>query len=331
VNEVQVSKANNLQQALTQVVETIRFNALVSKASTVADAAVAIRVARCAAPRASLWLSTVPLDATLALRNDEFRYALRHMLGVAPVDDGRMCHCKKSRLVAGHYQTCTSVRYTIRHNRVVDELASLARFFNVAVKKCPATGIVNVNNPTGQAVEPDVVVEAVGGLKPLAVDVGVVYEEQKNSVKRAMRHARLPYRARVKAIANDAGEVERLEKEKAFGVDAKVGATAEEVCRQNGQDFEPFVMETHGYMGDAALRVVDRLVEHSVSTMRFEGAATRLYVMRRIAIALQRGNALLDATYLVRAPSVSMRAVGHEPTDARRRARHNRGRFRYSQ
>ena len=238
---------DHIQKRLTRIVEEHHFCELVMHS----DALNACRIGHCAAKRASLWLTVAPIEATLAMRNDEYRRALRHMLGVAPVDTGRLCHCGQ-RLVAGHYQSCKKVRYTVRHNVVVDELSSLARFLNAQTVKCPATAMLPKRDADGKsngavlpaqvsAIEPDVNMQLVGPDRPIAVDVAVVYGEQSIAVKAVSAAKAKGWEAMEEAIAAH-GIVRRNEKEKRHYVDAKTGVSATEVCNQNGYAFEPFIV-----------------------------------------------------------------------------------------
>ena len=210
---------------------------------------------------------------------------------------------------------------------VVDELSSLARFLNAQTVKCPATAMLPKRDADGKsngavlpaqvsAIEPDVNMQLVGPDRPIAVDVAVVYGEQSIAVKAVSAAKAKGWEAMEEAIAAH-GIVRRNEKEKRHYVDAKTGVSATEVCNQNGYAFEPFIVETHGYLGDGAMNVIRQMAMHAGNVMQYDHAATLQYLMRRIAIALQRANALLDATYLTRVPLSAVRPEHRKPINGR--------------
>ena len=59
-------------------------------------------------------------------------------------------------------------------------------------------------------------------------------------------------------------------------------------------EFKPFVMESHGALGESAEEVLNRLTTYGVDVLGCEKAELLGYLHRRVAIALQRGNARLD-------------------------------------
>jgi hypothetical protein len=290
-----------VQNKLVSMVDEAQFNSLIADLD-VKDVsnACACRVARCAAPGACAWLEVLPLEPVLSLSNGEFRSALRLMLGVSPSDDRLTCHCG-APLVGGHYQQCTEVRYTVRHNRVVDEIASIGRFVNMSVQREPSVKLRPPGDAECPAVQPDVVLGTIASAfsRRLAVDVAIVHPERKSVLKIAADRASMSLKGRISAMANELDQAVREEENvKRNSKHKGVGLSASEVCDLNGLDFEPFVAETHGFLGDAATAVIGRVAEHAFNVMRFDRRLLNRYISRRIAIAIQRGNALLDATYL---------------------------------
>jgi len=73
-----------------------------------------------------------------------------------------------------------------------------------------------------------------------------------------------------------------------------------ESCAAMDVKFEPFVLESHGFMHSSAVRVIERLAIHCCDVLGRSRLETVNYFKRRTAIALQRGNALLDRTALQR-------------------------------
>ena len=65
-------------------------------------------------------------------------------------------------------------------------------------------------------------------------------------------------------------------------------------CAEQGMEFKPFVMESHGALGESAEEVLNRLTTYGVDVLGCEKAELLGYLHRRVAIALQRGNARLD-------------------------------------
>ena len=58
--------------------------------------------------------------------------------------------------------------------------------------------------------------------------------------------------------------------------------------------FEPFVLDSHGALGASARRVITTLTKYGADQLGEVESELRSYCMRRVAIAVQRGNARLD-------------------------------------
>ena len=65
-------------------------------------------------------------------------------------------------------------------------------------------------------------------------------------------------------------------------------------CAKQGIYFVPFVMDSHGALHSSAVSVIDRLAEYGACVVGCQEQEFAGYLRRRVAIALQRGNARLD-------------------------------------
>ena len=61
-------------------------------------------------------------------------------------------------------------------------------------------------------------------------------------------------------------------------------------------EFKPFVVESHGFIAPAACSVISDLASYASDVLHFSSAEMAGYLKRRVAIAIQRGNAALDRT-----------------------------------
>jgi hypothetical protein len=129
-----------------------------------------------------------------------------------------------------------------------------------------------------ERVIPDIVFD--GADLSLATDVSVVYGEAPSYV--AAQEAKAGVEARERLLALIKGR----EKEKRN--------TYVEVCKQQYMSFEPFVVESHGFLGEAVGKVVDVLAKYGGEVLGVSVSEARGYLMRRTAVAIQRGNASLD-------------------------------------
>ncbi len=68
----------------------------------------------------------------------------------------------------------------------------------------------------------------------------------------------------------------------------------EERRRPLGAKFTPFVVESHGFMLRSAVDVLDQLAMHGGQVLGCNAYELSGYLKRRVAIAIQRGNAVLD-------------------------------------
>ncbi len=68
----------------------------------------------------------------------------------------------------------------------------------------------------------------------------------------------------------------------------------EERCRPLGVKFTPFVVESHGFVSRSAVDVLDQLALYGGQVLGCNAYELSGYLKRRVAIAIQRGNAALD-------------------------------------
>ena len=242
----------------------------------------AARLAACAARGASLWLTVSPIEVALELTDSEMRSALRHQFGLSPISDEWYCKCGAAA-EAGHFHACNRVSGPAtyaRHESVVSDLLSLGTAqLQMNVAKAPsiavADGSIVMEEDRSRHIIPDVVFDGAG--LTLAIDVSVCYAEAKSNLPKTRREVG-------KTIMFSA-----LAKRAAAKVNKYRGSCAEQDIR-----FEPFVLESHGAMHSSASAVLDDLVKYGAAVLGCEEAELSGYMRRRVAIALQRGNAKLD-------------------------------------
>src|SRR5262249_41095830 len=99
----------------------------------------ATRLVHCSLPMSSLWLSVLPIDPEMELKDEEYRQALRLRLGMGPVDYNWTCGC--GQLIRGdHLQVCSTMRKEVtgrRHDHIVNCLRNLGVLIGVFVKREP--------------------------------------------------------------------------------------------------------------------------------------------------------------------------------------------------
>lgn len=260
--------------AVIQKLQSVSLQAAVSQKASV-------RLAACRRNGASGWLSVHPLEEALRLSNGEMVSAMRHMFGLSPIATGWYCRCGAS-VGAGHFHSCNALHgpaTNTRHETVVSELASFGlSHLQLHVERTPSIATADGALIDGaKHVVPDIVFR--GASFQLAIDVSLVYSES------ASRLA-LPY-----ASGKDAYSVVHS----AMGVRARAKVRKyETACRRDGLEFDAFVLDSHGATDASAERVMTRLVSYGADVLGVDEVALRSYIRRRLAVAIQRGNARLD-------------------------------------
>jgi hypothetical protein len=206
---------------------------------------------------------------------------MRHMFGLSPIASGWYCRCGAS-VGAGHFHSCNAVHgpaTNTRHETVVSELATFGlSHLQLHVERTPSIATADGALIDGAThVVPDVVFR--GAALQLAIDVSFVYSESASRVA-------LPW-----ASGKEAYSV----------VHSTMGARArakvrkyETACRRDGLEFDAFVLDSHGAVDASAERVLTRLVDYGADVLGVDAVALRSYIRRRLAVAIQRGNARLD-------------------------------------
>ena len=242
-----------------------------------------VRLRACARDRAYLWLTVHPVEAAVRLADGEFRSAMRHMYGLSPITRDWHCRCGAT-VAAGHFHSCNRVHGPAtyaRHETVVSELGSFAvSQLQLHVERAPVMATVGGALFEGQRrVVPDVVFR--GTDLHLAIDVSFVYSETeaRTRVLRPSANAKEVYQIVRSAMAERAR--------------VKVGKYRA-ACARDGLEFKAFVADSHGALDKSAAAVVDQLSAYGARELGADKDDLERYLRRRVAIAIQRGNARLD-------------------------------------
>lgn len=165
-----------------------------------------------------------------------------------------------------------------RHETVVSELATFGiSHLQMHVERSPPIATSDGKLIEGAShVVPDVVFRGHG--LSLAIDVSFVYSESDGRVRLASKDSDLK-----KLVTGAMGERARLKSRK-----------YEESCKQQDLQFEAFVADSHGGLDASANRVMDHLITYGADELGCSRIELGLYLRRRVAIAIQRGNARLD-------------------------------------
>jgi hypothetical protein len=235
------------------------------------------------------------------LRDWEWQVAARMRLGLPPSDLVEApCSCGimvPREEMLDHFSACrrvSGITKIHRHNEVQAALVAGVR----------RLGLNAVPSPPGyhadSAKNPDVLVSFPAGAM-MCLDVSIVHPTAASHVGAAG--------ARRGVIC------ERMEAAKT----AKHGAAA----KAHGHDFSPFVLETYGYCGRAA----ERFLKSAAVASLVPGAYREL--RERVAVAVQRGNALLARHGLELVKRAAIGAPGdHAPCVAAANLRHSRRKYR---
>ena len=279
------SAAKEVQRRVTGVLHGLLLDELIAD-SPLSSAA---RVTNCSLRNAWRWLLVCPVERCFVLTDTEMRSALRHQYGLGAVGDGLYyCKCGAS-MEAGHPHVCNRVSGPstfARHEAVVSELSAAAEAHaQLSVARQPAMAFVD-RVAAGEAakkssrVVPDILFD--GPAFTCATDVSVVYGEAKSHLPSALKGVRKQAMKECKARE---------------GVKHQKYAQS---CKAMGASFVPFVVESHGYLGNEAVKLINSLAHHASEVMGVEEKELAGYLQRRVAVAVQRGNAWLDRTAMQR-------------------------------
>jgi len=286
-SEEEKSSGRNVQHKLTTVVEAGRYEALVHRVGVAGGGA---RIVQCSKPGAGLWKVVRPLEPALTMSEAVTKCALRHQYGVSRIGAaGDVWYCKCGDVMtAGHAHACNRVSGPAtfeRHESIITELCAVAEaYVHVRCAREPRLPYAeraaarDLRKARGVVV-PDILFD--GADLSLATDVSVVYAGAASYLPSEEKGVRGAAAAVDKALAERARDKRRLYVESCKAMDA---------------EFEPFVVESHGFMHSSASKVVARLARHCAEVVGGRETEMRGYITRRVAVALQRGNAMLERT-----------------------------------
>jgi len=224
------------------------------------------RMTSCSAKNAGAWLMAVPQTPAVTLSDSDYRYAVRHRLGLHPQSDlPPLCACGELlKSDPGHFHSCPKLMpraITARHDTLVQILANMFK----------RAGVVNIEvKCEGETrVRPDI--EIILSDRSLLVDVAVV-------------HPAAPSRRSHVALAA-ARDIENAKAAKYRSVALERGAT-----------FSAFIVESYGALGGQGLELLKLLN----STLNHAPARpfelSERVVAETFSVALQRGNAFISHT-----------------------------------
>ena len=294
-------KGAAVQFDLTRVVHGLAFDEIVDgEDKSEEEFTNASRVLHCAMPNAWLWLVIKPVERALVLSDRDMCSDLRHQYGLSPLPTTWRCKCGDS-VAAGHFHRCKRVHGPstfARHESIVHALATTAQVhaqLHVATNPTVTySGRVEEREREAKRmrdrecerkrVVPDLLF--CGADLDLATDVTVLYGESPSYLSTQIESQGLKRVPAIRKKMKTAIEArERL----------KTNLYADS-CKAYNWLFKPFVMESHGYMSADANAMIDKLAEYASDQYLAPAPSFAGYLRRRVAIALQRGNANLDQT-----------------------------------
>jgi hypothetical protein len=276
-----------VQSELTAIIDESQRRAYVNNERVTAkDVA---RLTHCGLSGASLWLTVLPIEDGLSLTDREFRSALRHQFGLKPTDGIVYCRCGEP-MNAGHVSTCKRVQgpaTTDRHNLVATELVNLAWEMCIAlpIHVEPQMRAVDPVSGEGITLVPDVLIDFHDG-ESLAIDVSCVYGESQSYIDKAFSDGRSGVERSTRVVLK---QLTDRAKAKALKYTSE--------CKRRGIEFAAFVWETHGHFDASVDRVLEKIAGQAKGGSGKVGPDIG-YMKRRLAIAVQKGNAMADRSAL---------------------------------
>jgi hypothetical protein len=285
--ESAVAKAiSKMQSKLTALIEEAEFDRLLKEMAAKGMTKDAVLMANCAATGAAIVHNVKPMDRSSRI-NDSHHWAnIRHQYGAPPLvanDCAWRCACGEL-VSAGHNHVCKKVMGPAtlqRHESVVDTLAEiLKQDGGFAVERVPRKYYRGATEDDRERLLiPDLVISRHDVHE--AIDVSCVYGESDSYLPKGSIADKSASELRSYA----GGVIEKREKHK----EVHYGFLE----KYHGIKVTPFVFESHGALGRSAEDFIDR-----IATIVADGDETKMgfagYIRRRIAIAIHRGNALLD-------------------------------------
>jgi hypothetical protein len=262
------SEAIKVQSKISQQAASKRHQRFLDDASDTDKA----RLLSASQPAAKLWLTTMPEENELRLSNEEFRAAVKLRLGL-PSSVGNSgnvsCVCDSSvRIVdTQHFHVCDLTRKGAvfdRHELIVRTIADVCRQANVIAR---TSHHYLKRRAAASSVVPDLFVYSADSAAKM-LDVTVRYPATDSMVSQHRAHE-------VPLVACKVAENSKNSKYDTLAVD-------------NGMSFVAFAVEVFGAIGRSALKFLKDVAEQVSSPHLFY-----VYSLRRISIAIQRGNALV--------------------------------------
>jgi hypothetical protein len=226
-------------------------------------------------PAAKLCLTTVPEEPVLTLSNAEVRAMIQHRIATLPPANAAPLQCRCGTLAiydTQHPHVCTLIRKNSgyrRHELIVAGIQRVIRAAGAIVSRNPPINFLR--NPNEAALIPDLFIHTLDGRKYM-LDISIIYPNAASHRENA-------------SIRRCAAALKR-ENEKVNKYSA--------LALRNNFIFIPIVIETYGAMGEKAELFIKEIAE--CCNDKGMGA----YCKRVIAIALQRGNAMVahEGAYL---------------------------------
>lgn len=266
--------AKKLQSALSAQVELRAAQILTNGPAT--SRADRQRLASCASRNAGAWITVVPTSSEVRLSDTEYRQAMRLRLGL-PVAEGLpvRCFCDADmRRDSSHYYSCGQLKrsaITTRHDRVVQCLAGLFRSAGAVVHVEQRIEGTSRHRPDLLIITPD---------KSVFVDVAII-------------HSSAPSRSTI-SVEAATGAMEADKKAKYLPL-----------AQLQGASLLAFVMDSYGSWGKQAVEVLGLLKELEVEKL------SRVLAAQTLAVALQRGNALVARAGALRSRAAANRRGAH--------------------
>ena len=282
--------ANQLQHKLTELQEEAAFRELIATAKSKEDA---VRAVNCTLNGATLYTHTRPIERALELKDFEWRSAIRHKYGLPPVYAANRgvaaCVCN-GVIGAGHNHCCPFVSgpaTTDRHNAVVGCLEDIMRQeFKFEVRRLPREVRARINDgDRDKFLIPDLVVTDRETGEQWCIDVSGIYGEAKTHLPNGSVEEWTEDQLRGHTM--DRMRARDSLKERHYAALSVIGEA----------EIIPFVFESHGGLSERAETFIKEICDYAADQDYYSVNASWLlagYMRRRVSIAVQRGNSMLD-------------------------------------
>jgi hypothetical protein len=293
------SPAMELQSKITEIVEDYEYRLLIRTIPPIR----AIRIANCSWDGAPLFNYVMPVEDALSLRDWEVKTIKRHQYGLVPIagaDHPWFCKCGHE-VEAGHNHRCNRVSGPAtfhKHQEVVKALVDIGKqYCGLQSTENPRVWEDIINNQSEEKyVVPDIIFSGNG--VNLAIDVSGFYGEAPTYLPR------VAISGMSAAVARRTDAMEAREKSKIRHYAALPELRSVRIGEIGGgfgaMEFLPFVFESHGGLGRCAQDVISKLATIGAEANGIPEPVMRGYIKRRVAIAIQRGNAAVDAVAVMK-------------------------------